>query len=185
MRFDPRFRGEFQALIVDASARVLAGPADPEGYRRLLQMRAFPSYPGVPAPYTYTLLVSETEKRPSYLLLNVHWDHRADEKKLASPIERRAHPDVLIPAIRTTQTKLPTRTAKKLHDAINALSLPLVAKDPPYGMDGTTIEVIVHADHAEWTFSWWVYPPDEWRPLGAIVDGLIALVPASEADADD
>jgi hypothetical protein len=130
------------------------------------------------------LLVAGAPKRPSYLALNVVWDDDADAAKLASPIERRAHPEVLVPTILRTQIKLPTRAAKKLHDAINALTLPLVAKDPPYGMDGTTIEVIVYADHAKWTFSWWVRPPDEWKPLGAIVDALIALTHAPPPDAD-
>jgi hypothetical protein len=48
MRFDPEFIDEFQALIRDASARVLDEPPDPEGYRRLLQMRAFPRIPAFP-----------------------------------------------------------------------------------------------------------------------------------------
>lgn len=184
MRFNPEFRDEFQALTRDAAAHVLDESPDPEGYRRLLQMRAFPSYPGIPVPYTHTLFVSHAAKRPSYLALHVHWDHRTDEAKLASPIERRAHPAALVPTIRRTQTKLPTRKGKQLHDAINALSLPLIAKDPPYGTDGATIEVTVHAEHAKWTFTWWVYPPDEWKPLGEIVDALVALTHPATTDTD-
>lgn len=93
---------------------------------------------------------------------------------------------MLVPTIHTTQTKLATRAAKKLHDAINALSLPLVAKDTPYGVDGTTIEVIVHADHAKWAFSWWVSArPTNGSPSGAIVDALVGLTHAPQADSDD
>ena len=182
MRFaiDRQFQHEWDSLHNRACIAIPAAELAPDGYARLLRIVEHPTYPGVPVPYRYELLAPHTDRKLPLLVVSCEWDYDADACKLATPIERRCHPEMLEPTLRCTQSALAPRRGRKLEKALSAISVPLIPKDPPMGVDGSTVKVTVGQGIAGLTLWWWVYAPAEWQPLGKIVDEVMRTARATQ-----
>ncbi|MEZ6037262.1 MAG: hypothetical protein R3F29_07260 [Planctomycetota bacterium] len=144
---------------------------------RVLQFVRLPSFEG---STSYGMYRCRSEDRVEFHGTRLHWQFEIDCAKFGDPVERLRHASVLEPTLEQRCAELPFEPASALVADLEAVAIPVVARSPSFGLDGTGFELAFGELRNAVKIDWWMQPPENWREacslgerLAAMVDGVV------------
>jgi hypothetical protein len=160
---------EWEALQRSAYDKMRGGHADDmPGILRQMQLVILPSFD----PIESWEICREASSNITLIVYSI-WQTRHDLAKFATPVERLRHPRRLEPTIEVEEFRVEEAFLNTIWNRLQTVSIVPFTNEHHRGCDGITYELNFGLHFLKATYSWWMKPPEVWRPLGQFFNETI------------
>jgi hypothetical protein len=151
------------------------------GYRnagkviRLVQVLSLPSV----APAVSWEVFKRKSTAPDYFAVQQRWRRDKDFDRLMAAVRQGIGSNQIAPTFETETVSLQPAFIEPIITKLATVQVPVWIEDTPLGLDGTSTEVVFGNFFYRTQYRWWENPPDNWKPLVAIVGELVATLDGS------